>query len=410
MRGVLEADSEPEAEKHLWDAGLVIIGLKPQARRVSDLAWHPRLVKMLFPVSNTRISNIWGPLSLLLACEKTHRGTTFGQSLPLGPAIRVLRENIRHPGLRILLAATADAIEQGATLPEALEANGTSLSPLTTAIISDAETRGVLPEVLSGLARIAGLEKTYGKELSRSVTRVFLVFLGGIAIGGLLLWAWLPVIRNLQMSGGLFWPGHAMLWMIDFLHQNYRWVFGVIMCLIFAYISLIHINSSRLLIAKVCWHLLTLNPFIKYVEMARFCRYLGIIADSKIALSRVLDLLPFTTNNPFLQSILLHVRADILDGETLTQSLRRYPALPASLVAVIDRGTPVGRDEEDFSDAIRQISLLARYYEDQVRQASLRLSKATWRITLVVCIALLIWLALALAPAWRLVLFNMAHL
>jgi type IV pilus assembly protein PilC len=323
--------------------------------------------------------------------------------------MRVLCDNITHPGLRTLLAGAADAVEQGATLPEALENNGLSLRPSTTAIISDAETRGELPRVLSGLAGIAKLDELFSKELGLVVTRASLTLLGGLTLGTMLLWVWLPVLRKLQMNGGLLWPGNEVLWMIDFLRLSYWWVSGGFLCLAFAVLLLTHTASSRILIAKVCWHLPIVSPFVVNIEMAKFCRYLGIIADSNIATTRALDLLPITTLNPFFQSILLHVRADLLDGDTLTQSLRRYSDLPASLAAIIDQENILGPNNEDFYNAIRPISLLALYYEDRAKQASSTLTKATWRITLTASIVFLVWLALVLAPAWRLVLFNMAN-
>ncbi|KPJ51604.1 MAG: hypothetical protein AMJ37_04560 [Dehalococcoidia bacterium DG_18] len=107
-------------------------------------------------------------------------------------------------------------------------------------------------------------------------------------------------------------------------------------------------------------------PVIKNVAiqgtMSRLARNLAILIGGGITLTDALDLVIETTENVIFKESFIKVRADVNDGQLLSQAMRNQPIFPPMLHQVVGVGEHTGRLEPN-------LEMVADFYEHETDKA-----------------------------------------
>lgn len=91
------------------------------------------------------------------------------------------------------------------------------------------------------------------------------------------------------------------------------------------------------------------GAMIRFVGLAEFCHLIALLVEAGLPLPEAIDLAGGSIRDPALASTCGEVAAGVAEGQTLAQSLRRWPGLPASLGQLL----AWGEDHGELAGALR---------------------------------------------------------
>jgi type IV pilus assembly protein PilC len=105
-----------------------------------------------------------------------------------------------------------------------------------------------------------------------------------------------------------------------------------------------------------------LGLLLRKIAVARFCRTLGTLLSSGVAILESLDITARTAGNAVIEEALLHVRQEVEEGKTLAEPLTRTEQFPPMVCQMISVGEQTGAMDT-------MLSKIADFYEDEVDSA-----------------------------------------
>jgi type IV pilus assembly protein PilC len=121
-------------------------------------------------------------------------------------------------------------------------------------------------------------------------------------------------------------------------------------------------ENGRYQIDKLMLKLPVLGILLRKIAVARFCRTLGTLLASGVAILESLDITARTSGNAVIEEAILKVRKEVEEGKSIADPLARSEQFPPMVCQMIGVGEQTGAMDT-------MLSKIADFYEDEVDTA-----------------------------------------
>jgi type IV pilus assembly protein PilC len=231
-------------------------------------------------------------------------------------------------------------------------------------MVAAGEAGGILDTILQRLANyIEKAVKLRGQVRSAMVYPAAVITIAIIVIY-IILWKVIPVFATLFEGLGTSLPFLTQVIVnISRFIGNFWWlIILVVIGGIFAIRQYYQTDAGRYQIDKLMLRMPVLGILLRKIAVARFCRTLGTLLSSGVAILESLEITARTSGNAVLEEAILKVRQDVEEGKSLAEPLARTEQFPPMVCQMVGVGEQTGAMDT-------MLSKIADFYEDEVDAA-----------------------------------------
>lgn len=378
LEGQVEAGNRDEAVRRISDLGLVPVmvqEVKPGTRPAQGADIPKPLPKPASPTPKTI-----KPPGVPQKARKTGGGSFFSRrriksrfitlftrqlaslfraQVPILRALTLLGERCQNQGLGALIATVRENVKDGKALSVSLQQFHEHFPPFYISMIRSGELSGKLDEILERLASFREKEEEFRMKIKGALAYpVFLLAVGILSII-VLMTVVMPRLMVLfkDMEATLPAPTRALIRVSEFLSTAWPvfLVIGIVCVLI---------GSSpkgkvylKGLTDRVRLRIPIVGTLTVNAEMERFCRTLGLLLKSGLAIVQAADATVSTLDNEVLRKELQGIGSDMAGGTTLSGALAKVRSFPPFLRDMIAVGEEGGRLEEILEETANSYAL-----------------------------------------------------
>jgi len=360
-KGVIEAENEQEASAQLKQQGLFPTSLtssKAASKGKGGAAKGGGGFGMGMPkVPRKDLTTTTRQLATLLQA-----------GLPLVRAIRTLERQAKgqKPQLHKVLGNLADQVEGGATFSEALASHPKSFNKLYVSMVRAGEASGAMEIVLVRLSEF--MEKAAriaGKVKSAMMYPLSVLCIAGSITAGLMIF----IVPKFAKMFDEMLPGEPLP-TITLVVVNASNMMANHALVVAAGLAVFVVIFKMLLKTKpgayaFDWVALKCPPFSALVVRsvsARFCRTLGTLMASGVAVLQALQIVKDTAGNELVSRAIQDVHDAVKEGEGMTKPLEKSKVFPLMLCSMVE----VGEETGALPDMLNRV---AGVYEEEVDRA-----------------------------------------
>ena len=294
--------------------------------------------------------------------------TLLEAGLPLVRAMRTLQRQARgnSPQLFKVLGDLADQVEGGATFSEALANHPKSFNKLYVSMVRAGEASGAMEVVLVRLSEF--MEKAArieGKVKSAMVYPISVLCIAGGITAGLMIF----IVPKFQKMFEEMLPGESLPMLTEFVMKTSDFMakkahiaaIGLVAFIICFKLAL-KTKVGATLFDMACLKLPPFNTLIIRNVSARFCRTLGTLMASGVAVLQALQIVKDTSGNEIVAKAIQDVHDAVKEGEGMTKPLEKSGVFPLMLCSMVE----VGEETGALPDMLNRV---AGVYEEEVDRA-----------------------------------------
>ncbi len=242
--------------------------------------------------------------------------------LPLVEAIETLAQKERKPEFRAVLERLAVVLREGRPLSAAMEEFPQAFTPLYVATVKASEkTSDLAPALARYLAYAAQLEAIRKRVVNASIYPALLFAVGGL-VGLFLLLYVVPRFGHIYEERGTDLPFFSRLLLAwgQAVDHNGAAVLGGLAVLAALAVYLLRLASVRRRIGDALWRLPAIGERLKFYQLARFYRTIGMLLRGGMPLVGALEL-GAELLHPVLRERLAAASRAIREGRGVSQSM-----------------------------------------------------------------------------------------
>ena len=284
--------------------------------------------------------------------------------LPLVQCLDILGQQQENKTFQKVLFQVRQDVEAGSSLAEAMRKHPQAFNDLYVNMVAAGEAGGILDTILQRLAAyIEKAVKLSGQVKSAMVYPIAVITIAVVVVY-VILWKVIPVFATLfeGLGGTLPWLTQIVVNLSNFIGNFWWLILIVVFGSIFALRQYYQTDAGRYQIDKIMLKIPVLGVLLRKIAVARFCRTLGTLMSSGVAILEALDITARTAGNAVIEEALLHVRKEVEEGKTIAEPLTRSEQFPPMVCQMISVGEHTGA-----MDAM--LSKIADFYEDEVDAA-----------------------------------------
>ena len=294
--------------------------------------------------------------------------TLLEAGLPLVRAMRTLQRQARgnSPQLFKVLGDLADQVEGGATFSEALANHPKSFNKLYVSMVRAGEASGAMEVVLVRLSEF--MEKAArieGKVKSAMVYPISVLCIAGGITAGLMIF----IVPKFQKMFEEMLPGESLPMLTELVMKTSEFMakkahiaaIGLVAFIICFKLAL-KTKIGATLFDMACLKLPPFNTLIIRNVSARFCRTLGTLMASGVAVLQALQIVKDTSGNEIVAKAIQDVHDAVKEGEGMTKPLEKSGVFPLMLCSMVE----VGEETGALPDMLNRV---AGVYEEEVDRA-----------------------------------------
>ncbi len=322
-------------------------------------------VRTLFPIE---VDARKAPLAVQRRVPASMLATTLSQmadllqsGVPLLRTLEVLRRQISHAGMREILADLHRQVEDGTSLPEAMQRHERVFGQITVGMVQAGSEGGFLEESLSRVADFIELqEELKGRAIGALAYPVVLSGFFSVVVIGLLVFL-VPKFESIfdimRQRGSL-----PMLTELLLGASRFAWQWGIWIALVLALAGSVAVKWLKTETGQTWRDLAKLRvPIVgsifRNLAVARFCRVLGMLLSHGVPILRALHISSQATGNRVLAAAVVSATENISAGQTLAQPLSRckhFPEAIVEMIAVAEESNRLDRVLIDIADAMQR--------------------------------------------------------
>jgi len=322
--------------------------------------------------------------------------------LPLDESLDTLNKQgkKKKSALGEILTTLTTLIRTGKTLADGLLLYPKTFSPVFLNMIRAGEASGTLQDNLDQLVKQLEKEHELTQKIRGAMMYPAVIFTAGMGIAIFIVVFILPQITGLFTSLKIELPvtTRAVFWISDLIRWQWMWL------LLGIFVLTLGTNLAyRLKSLKPWFHSFFLNVPIsgklaKEVNLARIFRLMGILLQSGLPISEVLDTTIKVLRNIRYINLITWVKDGVSRGNTITSVLENHQKLVPPLAGrLITVGEETGTLGEMFL-------YLAEFYEAEIDDETKNLTSLLEPVLIVVIGFIIGWLAISiLSPIYQVV-------
>jgi len=308
-----------------------------------------------------------------------HLSIMLKSGIGLDKCLQVLADQSPDPKLQEIFNSVIEDIKKGISLSDSLSKFPKIFKPIMTSIIKVGEQGATLQTNLDFLSDY--LKQNY--EIERKIKGaalypiIIVIMLLGELIG--LIYFMLPKLQTL-FSAFQEPPKLtiAIMNITSSIRNNAHWVLLALFVFSIIMNQFLKTKSGIAFKDKLLLKLPVINNIIKEQLLYSFARTLGILLQTGIPIGKALSITQKTISNTEYQRILKKVNIEVDNGQTVAQSLSKFPKFfPPIFTKIIQIGEETGSLEEN-------LDYLYVYYSENVKEYSTNLTTLLEPILLIV--------------------------
>ena len=371
QRGRIEADNEQDAavklrQQHVFTTSVKEVKSGGGSTRAAGPTAGPGQQKKggfsLFGPSNKPVKK------KTLTTMTRQLATLIAAGLPLVRALRTLERQAKDdPNLRRVMGELAASVEGGSTFTEAVAAHPKTFDKLYISMVRAGEASGSLEAVLARLSEfMEKAQRIAGKVKSAMIYPVVVLAVAMIITAGLMIFivpkfekifkdmlgpsAQLPALTRFVMAISMFMQNHFLITIIL--------VVGSIVGINLFRKTKVGVRVFDILAIKMP----PFNQLVVRSTVARFCRTLGTLMQSGVAVLQALQIVKDTAGNEVVSEAVQKVHDSVKEGETMSKPLGECGVFPGMMVSMVEVGEETGALPE-------MLGRVADIYEEEVDRA-----------------------------------------
>ena len=349
VTGVLDVESEEEAERRLWADGLLVVDLDSQQERLRPTFWS-RLYVRAFPAKPRDVITFVRQLETLLRA-----------GVALHEAMAQLRNQVRNPALHAALRQVVSDIEGGDRFSRAIARHPGVFPAHLLRMIPVAEASGELARVLAEVVRTLERQARVAAQTRSAIMTPAISLVVGAGAAFILFTFVLPRLVELLSEFGGELPRATRI-LISVADYSEAW--GLItLAAVASVAALASLFFSRTDRGRRLWDGFLLRaPIIGAVvqssTMFGVCSMWSLLLQTGVAPVGALRTVVVMIPNVKMRAAFSRVEQEITAGGRLGAALGRQPEVPRLLAEIVAGGEQAG--------ALRQnLEALADYYLEE---------------------------------------------
>ena len=293
--------------------------------------------------------------------------TLLDAGLPLVRALRTLERQARKDaGLKRVLGDLGNSVEGGSTFSEALAMHSKSFNKLYVNMVRAGEASGAMETVLNRLAEfMEKAQRIAGKVKSAMVYPVIVLVVALSITSGLMIFI-VPKFAKIfdEMLPGEPLPGLTLIviGVSQFMQKQAVTMAIMVGGAVFAFKVVKKTKIGSYLFDYLAITVPPMNQLTIKSVTARFCRTLGTLMQSGVAVLQALQIVRDTAGNEIVVRAIQKVHDAVKEGEGMTRPLEQSAVFPGMVVGMIEVGEETGALPE-------MLNRIADVYEEEVDRA-----------------------------------------
>jgi type IV pilus assembly protein PilC len=284
--------------------------------------------------------------------------------LPLVQCLDILGQQQDNKAFQKVILQVRQDVEAGSSLADALRKHPQAFSDLYVHMVAAGEAGGILDTILQRLANYIEKSVKLRSQVRSAMIYPLAVITIAIVVVYVILWKVIPVFATLFESLGTQLPflTQVIVNLSRFIGNFWWLIFLVIGGAIFALRQYYRTEAGRYQIDKLMLKMPVLGMLLRKIAVARFCRTLGTLLSSGVAILESLEITARTAGNAVIEESILKVRKDVEEGKSLAEPLARTEQFPPMVCQMVGVGEQTGAMDT-------MLSKIADFYEDEVDAA-----------------------------------------
>jgi len=284
--------------------------------------------------------------------------------LPLVQCLDILGQQQENKAFQKVILQVRQDVEGGSSLAEAMRKHPQAYDDLYVNMVAAGEAGGILDTILQRLA--AYIEKAVKLKAQVKSAMIYptAVITIAVVVVYVILWKVIPVFASLFAGLGADLPflTSVVVAFSRFIGKFWWLIFGVVFGTIFAIYQYYQTEQGRYNIDKLMLKLPVLGMILRKIAVARFCRTLGTLLSSGVAILESLEITARTSGNAVLEEAIMEVRKEVEEGKSIAEPLSRTEQFPPMVCQMIGVGEQTGAMDT-------MLGKIADFYEDEVDAA-----------------------------------------
>lgn len=323
-------------------------------------------------------------------------------------ALGSLQQQFAATALGPVLGRVQAAVRRGESLDEAMAREPGAFDDQFLAMIRVAEARGGVPETLRMLSRHYEARQRMIRQARSALIYPAAVVIIGLGVGWLLTAFVLPrlveVLQDMTRGRGASLPGptRALMAFSDFMVWIGWWALPIGAVVgVFLLLRFYRTPTGKATIDEIGLAIPVLGPLLRNLDVARFARTLATLLEAGVDYGTSFDLTAGVVRLAPFRRALRGVRAEVLEGTTVSRALADTGRFPADVIAYVETGEDSGRLPESLDK-------LADEYEDRAEHMIKNLGSLVQPLIIIILGGFVFFIALALVMAYISVIANFA--
>ncbi len=341
--GKIEAESQNQAAAKLSSMGFFVLSIEEETAAFIKKSKGRLLFFKSIPLRD--LSNFTRQLSNLL-----------DSGLTMLSGLSVLIEQSENPHLRHTIGLIRDDVKGGTTFSAALAKHPKVFSVLYVNMVASGEISGSMEDVLRRLSDFMEKdEESISKVRASMAYPALMVFVGFITIFVLLSFV-APRLTAIFIDLGqaLPLPTKILIAVSSFFARFWVSIIIIIIIAITVFKRWLKTKDGKAVFDAIKLKVPLISSFIRKVEIARFGRTLGTLIENGVPIIRALGVAAGTLGNTLIKQDMEVARKDIVEGASLSESIKKskyFPAMVTNMIAVGEESGTLERSLFKIADA-----------------------------------------------------------
>ena len=272
-------------------------------------------------------------------------GIMLKSGLPIDGALRELRKDTTHPGIRKLIGAVTDIVVAGHPMSLALARYEHQISSSVRALVTIGEQTGDLGRVLAECATHVKRMRSIQQDIARAL--YYPIFAALTTFGAMLFWVYyvLPDLARMFKQMGAKLPTYTLAMMdlvqhLKALTGSTLWLGAATVFILLA--LLVRDEGIRYRGFRLLYALPVSGKIIKAASLAFITEYLALLLSAGLPLIQALEILERAVRNVFYARKIADIRAGVTRGNSLSMEMARAEVFPAMVIRLVSVGEQTG--------------------------------------------------------------------
>lgn len=372
IRGSIAAANEVDLEERLRGIGLDLIEAK-EAKTKSVSFLSPGIL----------------PEDLIVLCIHLEQLEKAG--VPILDAISDLRDTAESVALKNLMAEIYESVKGGKMLSAALAEHPDVFTRVFTGLVEAGEKTGNLHEVFSHLARHLKWTNTIRRKIKKAIYYPIFLLILMSGITALMMAYVIPKLSKFLTAQNFDLPFYTKaLIATSTFFTNYWYIILAAPFVIYFTVKILTKVSEDVAYNMDMLKLIIpwFGPTIRKIELARFCHFFALTYRSGLGILQCLDIAQNVINNRVIHESIATVRRSVMEGSSLTDSLRVSSQLPNLVIRMFK----VGEESGNLDSTLENVNF---FYDREVEDAVNNMIGVIQPALTIIMGGLMLWISIA---------------